>query len=91
MVFLQTVGEYTRQNPSLRMKTLTSFARTIASNPGCREAVERWGMQLRPEMVAIPDARVLKPEATFFAEGGGGPQDGKFTYREDNPDWSSRE
>jgi len=77
---MKAVGEYTRQDPEKRTTTLLKFAQRLQGTKEIKD-LAGWNLKFSDALVQLR-ARVLKPETIL----GGGSM--KFTYQEQDADWS---
>jgi len=81
---MKSVGEYTRQPPPERMKTLLKFAKRVADTPAIAAEMKDYGIKISPNLVKF-NARTLEPEKIKQCAG-----QRELTYSMDNADWGNQ-
>jgi len=76
---MKAIHETTSMDPGNRVNRLQGFMRRLGQSTEVKEAFDKWGMKLDPQMVEVK-GRMLKSEELFLANN-------KFTV-EANADWS---
>ncbi len=76
------MGEFTRPEPPRRVATLMKFAARVKNTAESAEALQKWSMELDPDLVRLR-GRLLPPEEIIH-----GGQQG-FKYKSDNADWNA--
>ena len=78
---MKEMGNHTRQEPAVRVRSLKTFANRIADNPETKKMLEEWKLAFNRDLVQLR-ARLMEPEEIR------GAGSSKFKYKVDNADWS---
>lgn len=81
---MKALGEYTRQAPPERLKSLEIFSKRIQETPEIARELMDWGLKLSPTLESFK-ARTLPPEKICQARGRP-----ELSYSVENADWGSQ-
>merc|ERR1719154_569998 len=76
------MGEYTRQDPEKRTKTLLKFAERLNGTKEIADNMAAWNLKFAKDLIQFR-ARIFKPETILGCKGS------KATYQMDNADWGT--
>jgi len=79
---MKSMGEYTRQDPEKRTKTLVKFADRLKNEKKIADDMAGWNLKFAEDLHQFR-ARMLKPETILGAKGS------KATYKLENADWAA--
>jgi len=79
---MKSMGEYTRQDPEKRTKTLLKFADRLKNEKKIADDMAGWNLKFAEDLHQFR-ARMLKPETILGAKGS------KATYKLENADWAA--
>ena len=79
---MKSMGEYTRQDPEKRTKTLMKFAERLKNEPKIAADMAGWNLKFAEDLHQFR-ARMLKPETILGSKGS------KATYKLENADWAA--
>merc|ERR1719228_1263316 len=79
---MKSMGEYTRQDPEKRTKTLLKFADRLHGTKEISEELKGWNLQFAQDLLKFR-ARIFKPETILGSKGS------KASYQLENADWGS--
>jgi len=79
---MKSMGEYTRQDPEKRTKTLAKFADRLKNEKKIADDMAGWNLKFAEDLHQFR-ARMLKPETILGAKGS------KATYKLENADWAA--
>ena len=85
---MKALGEYTRQAPPERIKSLRVFSRRIQETGEIAGELLGWGLKLSPTLETFK-GRTLDPEAIYQGNDPNGRSRPTVTYTVENADWGS--
>merc|ERR1719435_227497 len=78
---MKAMGEYTRQDPEKRTKTLLKFSERLHGTKEISEELKGWNLQFAQDLLKFR-ARIFKPETILGSKGS------KASYHLENADWN---
>merc|ERR1719431_1385013 len=79
---MKSMGEYTRQDPEKRTKTLLKFAERLNGTKEIADNMAAWNLKFAKDLIQFR-ARIFKPETILGCKGS------KATYQIENADWGT--